>query len=145
MALGGPAELLRAIQARNAASPYESLNLTAARSTVWRRLRALLLFATVDDDGFWNMGRGGVITMLAQLLTIEGDSSPSEAPLSEHGARRAGLAERPEKSVLSGRKDLGSREISCVGELSCSLAWLSELTPAHVPRREPEPICDERH
>ena len=42
-----------------------------------------------------------MITMFAQLSPIVGDSSSSEVSLSGHGARRAGLPEKPEKSVLS--------------------------------------------
>ena len=47
-------------------APYRSFNLAVARSTVCPWLVALLLlFFTADDDGFWNIGRRGVFTMLA--------------------------------------------------------------------------------
>ena len=85
------------------------------------------------DDGFWNMGRRGVLTMFAQLSPIAGDSPPRETPPPGRGERKAGPLERPEKSVLCGRIDR-SMEISCVDELSRSATWPSELTPAHVSR-----------
>lgn len=54
-------------------------------------------------------------------------------PPSGHGERKAEPAERrPEKSVLYGRDDLGSTDISWVGELSRSATW--PRTPAPVPR-----------
>ena len=100
MALGGPAEPLRAVQARNAAPPYRPLNLAAARSTVWPRLMALLLFATADDDSFWNMGKRGVFTMLALLSPIVGDSSSRHHYRStEHEEQGCRRGQRSRRSV----------------------------------------------
>ena len=83
-------------------------------------------------SGTW---AGEACTMLAQLSPIAGGSS------SRHHYRGMESGEQ----MLCGREDPGSTEIFCIGELSRSVACLSELTPAHVPRREPEPICDGRH
>ena len=115
--------------------PYRSFNLAVARSTVCPWLVALLLLFTADDDGFRNIGKRGVFTMLAQLTPIAGDSPSREAtPPPGRGERKAGLLERAEKSVLCERDDLVSKVIPSVGELSRSATWPSELTPAHVPR-----------
>ena len=70
MALRGSTELLRAIR----------INLAVARSTVCPWLVALLLLLfTADDDGFWDMGRRGMFTMLAQLSPMAGDRLSREA------------------------------------------------------------------
>ena len=45
--------------------------------------------------------------MHAQLSLMEGYSPSKEAPSSGRGERKAGLTERPEKSVLCEREDLG--------------------------------------
>ena len=45
--------------------PYRLFNLAVVRSTVWPWLVALLLFIMADDDGFRNMCRRGVFTMVA--------------------------------------------------------------------------------
>ena len=101
--------------------PYRSSNLAVARSTVCPWLVVLLLLFTTDDDGFWNIGRRGVFTMLAQLTPIVGDSPSREAmPPSGRGERKVGLPERAEKSVLCERNDLVSKVIFSVGELSRS-------------------------
>ena len=77
--------------------PYRSSNLAVARSTVCPWLVALLLLFTADDDGFWNIGRRGVFTMLAQLSSIVGDSPSREETPSGRGERKAGLPERAGK------------------------------------------------
>ena len=139
--LRGSTELLRAI----------CISLAVARSTVCPWLVALLLLLfTADDDGFWNIGRGGVFTMLIQLSPIAGDDRPSrEETPSGRGERKAGLPESAEKSVLCGQDDLVSPAISSICELSRSATWPSELTPAHALHspaleRESEPVYNER-
>ena len=73
--------------------------------------------------------------MLAQLLLIAGDRLSREVmPPSKREERKAGL----EKTVLCGRDDIVST-VKSVGELSRSVSWPSELTPAHVPR-SPAPL-----
>ena len=72
--------------------------------------------------------------MHAQLSLMEGYSPSKEAPSSGRGERKAGLTERPEKSVLCEREDLGPTKISYVGELPRSATGSSEPTPAQVPR-----------
>ena len=52
---------------------------------------------------------------------------------SGRGKRKAGLPERPEKSVTGGREDLGSTENPEWGSYRAA-AWPSDLTPAHEPR-----------
>ena len=79
----------------------------------------MTLFLAVDD--FWlEHGAGGRIHYTCQLSPVAGDSPSSAAPASELGERKAGLPERPEKSMPFGRDDLGSMDISFVGELSRS-------------------------
>ena len=87
--------------------PYRSFNLAVARSTLCPWLVALLLLLfTAGEDGFWNIGRGGVFIMLAQPSPIAGDRPSSEAtPPSGRRERKAGLPERVEKSMLCGRED----------------------------------------
>ena len=92
--------------------PYRSFNLTVAGSTVCPWLVVLLLLFTADDDGFWNIGRRGVFTMLAQLTPIAREATPSE-----RGERKAGLLERAEKSGLCERDDLVLKVIFNVREL----------------------------
>ena len=50
---------------------------------------------SLAGDGFWNMGKSGVFTMLAQRSPMARESSSS---LGEQ-EQRLGLPERPEKSV----------------------------------------------
>ena len=137
VALRGPAELSGPSRRRTLPAPYRSFILATARSTFcpWLVALLLLLLFTADDDGFWNIGRRGVFTMLAQLSLIAGDRPSREATSpSRREERKAGL----EKIVLCGRDDLVSTVIS-VGELSRCVSWPSELTPAHVPR-SPAPL-----
>jgi hypothetical protein len=72
--------------------------------------------------------------MLAQQSPMAGEGPSRERPPSGWGEWKAGLSERPEKSVLCGRQDLGSTKMPCVGELSGSATLPSEPAPAHVPR-----------
>ena len=54
----------------------------------------LLLLFTADDDGFLNICKRGVFTMLAQPSPIAGDRPSGEAtPPSGCGEREAGLLE----------------------------------------------------
>lgn len=63
-------------------------------------------------DDFWNMGKSGRITMLAQLSPIAGKSPSREAPPSGQRVQNAGLPERKEKenSIICGWEELGSTE-----------------------------------
>ena len=120
--------------------PYRSSNLAVARSTVCPWLVALLLLFTADDDGFWNIGRRGVFTMLAQLSSIVGDSPSREETPSGRGEESWATGEGRKVSALwVGRPNLDV--ISSVDELSRSATWPRELTPAHVPR---SPALDAR-
>jgi hypothetical protein len=57
-------------------------------------------------------GQERVFTILALLSPMAGNSPSRVARPSGRGERKAGLSEGPEKSVLCGREDLGSTDIS---------------------------------
>ena len=60
VALRGPAEFLGAVEARNVAPAVQVVQFGGCEVDSLPWLVALLLFFTVDDDGFWNIGRRGV-------------------------------------------------------------------------------------
>ena len=121
VALGGPAELLGtmveapAVTAATAASIEVALlggsEVSETRGVVVGR-RYLL-----------KIGRGGASSIPTQLSGERSLRPPRMIPPS------AEPAARPKKLVLCGRVNLGSTDISCVGELSRSTTWLSEMTP----------------
>ena len=136
VALRGPAELLGAVEMGNVTHAVQVVQFGGCGSTVCSWLVAfLLLLFTVEDDGFWNIGRRGVFTMLAQLSLIAGISRRGRQHR-HRGAKSGKLGWK--KHVLCGRDDLVSTVIS-VGELPRSVSWPSELTPAHV-LRSPAPL-----
>ena len=124
-------ELLGAVKARNVTPAVQVIRFIGCNCRLFSRG---LWSCCRYDDGFWNMGRRGVFTMLAQLSPIAGDSPSRETPVLERCERKAGLPEKPKRAGDCGWEDLGSMEIYCVDELSRSATWPSELTLVHVLR-----------
>jgi len=95
-------------------------------------------------DNFWNIGKSGVLNMLAQLSPTTGESpsrSPGAGPRSEREERMALLAERPKKSVLWGRDDMGWRDNSCMGVPIPNEQMRSKVMSAFQKQNVERPTC----
>ena len=57
MTLGGPTELLGAVEARNVAPAAQVVQLGGCEVVCLSTARGLLFLFTADDDGFWNHGQ----------------------------------------------------------------------------------------
>ena len=92
-------ELLGAIEARNVAPAVQVVQFGGCEVDCLSVARGIVVVVHRGRRRFWNIGRSSVFTMLTQLSHMVGDSSSREAPPSGRGQRRAGLPERPKKSV----------------------------------------------
>lgn len=93
VAFGGPADLLRAVKARNVASAIQVVHIGGCKVD---RLPLVCGVVVADDEDFWNMGNMGLFAVLTQLSPTAGDSPSMDVPPSRRGERKAGMPERRE-------------------------------------------------